>query len=404
MDLLKIFFLDTVFGASISGGEPQQQQNQGCFVCCEANLTSSKCSSVFRSITPHSSKYPRTSVPCHYLKSEFKHSEGQLLDNSSHFLQRFASLFNKPHLSDVTLVVGDVRFFAHKFILSALSDVFHVMLLDHSWSDHDKSSVTLLEEDMCAPVFEPFLRYFYTATIHLTHDTVLPLLMLADKYNVSDLQVLCIEYMTSHLVTSVSRNQVVPWLQYAQLADHTLLQEQCRDFICCNFRKVASTRYFFEMDACTLCSFLQSSDLVIHDEFTLFVILSKWIHNQTSLMDSSDCDDDHDVMVEFSSSDALEMLALIRFPMMTVEQLVQLDRETIVKDHRQFFIRSVALAMQLHYNKLTADEKQFLTRNNHLVTARCYTASQWCTDPCFGSGVDQTNVALQLNGVQSCQE
>lgn len=37
--------------------------------------------------------------------------------------------FDNPDLSDVILMVGEHRFFAHKFALSAQSEVFHEMLL-----------------------------------------------------------------------------------------------------------------------------------------------------------------------------------------------------------------------------------------------------------------------------------
>lgn len=52
------------------------------------------------------------------------------------------------------------------------------------WSEWHESRVELKEPQPCAVVFPIFLEYFYSGQITLTHENVMPILALSDKYNV----------------------------------------------------------------------------------------------------------------------------------------------------------------------------------------------------------------------------
>ena len=340
-------------------------------------------------------------VPCHYIKGPFSHTQGQVVDNSSLLLQRLALLYNNEVLSDITVVVGDKRFYAHKLILCSSSEIFKIMLTNECWSDSGKQCIVLTEEEPCVDVFDIFLHYFYSAVIHLSHDSVLPVLMLADKYDVIDLQILCCDYMISHLVSTVSENQAVSWYEYGLLANHTALAEQCEHFIMWNFRKIASTKHFYDMRAHTLQHFIQSSDLVIQDEYTLFQILAKWLRHSSPEQLLGDAAaaaattsmEELDVPVRVARDDALALLSCVRFPMMPPQHLVQLQQEPLARFYSDFFIGRIELAMRLHYVTDDGDERQqqqqrrLLTKRHgilqadeeHLIRSRCYTDDTWCT-------------------------
>jgi hypothetical protein len=59
-----------------------------------------------------------------------------------------------------------------------------VMLMNPEWSESQESSVVLQETPACAAIFGDFLSYFYTGQIRINHLRVMPILALADKYNV----------------------------------------------------------------------------------------------------------------------------------------------------------------------------------------------------------------------------
>jgi len=115
-------------------------------------------------------------------------------DESSRRRYRFtalpaaASLYDKSALSDVRLrlMPTDRLFHAHRVILSASSDVFAAMLTG-SWSESTQSELVLHEELDCARVFDRFLYFIYSGNVVISDDYVVPLFLLAGKYDVQSL-------------------------------------------------------------------------------------------------------------------------------------------------------------------------------------------------------------------------
>lgn len=173
-----------------------------------------------------------------------------------------AALYGDQDLSDIQIMVGHTVFYVHKLVLCCSSDVLRVMLTNPQWPESQRSKVVLKEEPECVAVFPAFIQYLYTGIIHLNHDTVMPLLMLADKYNVKDLREVCSNYMSSHLVSVVHRSRAVSWLQYAQLCAHNELAFACAEFIRLNFHKVSSSSDFLLLEKENLMHFLEVCFLI----------------------------------------------------------------------------------------------------------------------------------------------
>ena len=57
-------------------------------------------------------------------------------------------------------------------------------------------------------VFGEFLEYMYSGSIHLNNTSVLPVLTLADKYNIHDLGNVCKQYMAAHCHASLANLRV----------------------------------------------------------------------------------------------------------------------------------------------------------------------------------------------------
>ena len=109
-----------------------------------------------------------------------------------------ASLYNKPELSDIRIIVGDNSYYAHKLILCAASEVFKNML-DERWVESNRQELKLEEEDDCTKYFEIFLQYVYTGSVVISESYVLPLYILADKYMVKALYNECVKIIESGL-------------------------------------------------------------------------------------------------------------------------------------------------------------------------------------------------------------
>lgn len=106
------------------------------------------------------------------------------MNNSDSVLHKIANLYAEQLMSDICLVVGNNRYPAHRVILCASSEVFQVMLMNPEWNECRKSVIELKEEPCCSMVFPQFLKYLYVGQIRISLQTVMPMLALADKYNI----------------------------------------------------------------------------------------------------------------------------------------------------------------------------------------------------------------------------
>jgi hypothetical protein len=115
-------------------------------------------------------------------------------------------------------------------------------------------------------------RYVYTCRVKLTMDNVLGLLVLADKYNVSDLKDSCAAYMTRHLVGPADWCRAVVWYQYALACNSTSLQQACLDYIVLNADVVVQSSHWVCLDVDNLVAILRRSDVIIESEYALLKV------------------------------------------------------------------------------------------------------------------------------------
>jgi len=113
-----------------------------------------------------------------------------------------ASLYNKPDSSDIKLVINDLSFYAHTNLLCAASDVFTAMLGPHWMPSSDAASpaeLVLNEDAESVRVFDRFLYFIYSGNVVITDAYVVPLFVLADKYNVKVLYDECAKIIQTGL-------------------------------------------------------------------------------------------------------------------------------------------------------------------------------------------------------------
>nr|XP_053638569.1 BTB/POZ domain-containing protein 17-like [Cherax quadricarinatus] len=117
---------------------------------------------------------------------------------------------------------------AHPIILGPTSRrCISVMLMNPRWNESREQRIILQEASECVVVFELFLRYLYTGRLKVSHATVLPILALADKYNVKDLIETCVKYMKLHVVSASQQNYLIAWLQYTLTCGHSDIATVC---------------------------------------------------------------------------------------------------------------------------------------------------------------------------------
>ncbi|KAL0881350.1 hypothetical protein ABMA27_001227 [Loxostege sticticalis] len=296
------------------------------------------------------------------------------VDNSKSVLLKIATLYAEQLMSDLILEVAGVGYPAHRLILCASSEVFQVMLMNREWSEWRESRIVLQETPIAASVFPHFLKYFYTGQIRISHQTVLPVLSLADKYNVKDLVTLCLNYMSQHIAQAAKRGQLIAWMQYTMACGHNDVAKACQNFVKWNLEWVWSDAELGELDGETLVQLLQQSDLVLHNEMSLYHFVVRWLSKQRSRLEGLS-EAEHKLHWD---SLVAAVFSHVRFPMMCPKQLAKLLLCPLTQEHKEFFMERMAIAMSYQsgqYERVA--EIQQTEAGRMLFTPRLYTEDTW---------------------------
>lgn len=247
----------------------------------------------------------------------------ETIDDKEHFITRFGALYDNEMFSDIVLKVGDTSYHAHKIMLVTASEVFEAMLSEDRWKESTEAVVCLTEEECCIPVFSDFLKYLYCGMVDVNTETVLPVLLLADKYGIKQLCESCISYMMQHIVESPDSNRTLSWYQYAKMTSNQILQEKCRGFILSNFSIVQQASDWMVVSLNELTEFLSSSEIVVFSEYNLWTEVERWLlckHNRDNLQENLKA-----------------VLSLIRFSLMTPTQLTEVEESPLYHEYKEVF-------------------------------------------------------------------
>ncbi|KAK3799272.1 hypothetical protein RRG08_054398 [Elysia crispata] len=280
--------------------------------------------------------------------------------------------FNNKLLSDVVIVLESEKFFAHKFVLVRSSQVFERMFTSKQWDSHKEKEVKLVEDPMCVQVFPRFLNFLYSCHIKLNIENTLPMLVLADKYNVADLRTVCLDFACYYIIPRVQLKDVFHvWFQYATKCYHHQLIKACVETLALKMDEVINSvewdTEWLSLDKDQLTEILASSCLVVNGEHDLWLSAAKWLSHQR--------DTKHMSPKQFEILLG-QILDLIRLPMMTPDELAQFETHPLVEQHRILFQKPLLHAYKYHALPLhaRARSKDFTGR---ACVLRNYTSLRW---------------------------
>ena len=266
-------------------------------------------------------------------------------------VEGLSRLFNDEATSDVTLVVGSKRYFAHKAILSASSEYFHRMFYGGEWKESALEEVILQENLTCEDVFETFLQYFYTGTVNLCPKSVHHLLTLADKYAVK-LKGNCLEFMAD-TIDQGNIKSALTWMPICYQLEASEVLERCYDIICFNLEKASEMSGWLSLSLLDVLIILKRIDIIVPSEYNVYVAVQSWILSQK----------------ECNAETLEELLSYVEFKNMNATELLQVEQSALATERASDSLRN-QLYEAFRYLALT-DESQ---RETVLCDApRCYT-------------------------------
>lgn len=304
------------------------------------------------------------------------------MNNSTSVLHKIATLYAEQLMSDICLVVGNNRYPAHRVILCASSEVFQVMLMNPEWNECRESVIELKEEPCCLEVFPQFLKYLYVGQIRISLQTVMPMLALADKYNIKDLVQLCVDYMLKHISKAATQGCLVSWLHYTISFSpyHQEITDAIQRFLKWNLEIVAEARDFVDLDINILIALLQQNDLVLKNEYELFEYAENWFAMKKRQIDVEQMTDS--ITDEQKAQNLRDMMRSIfvhiRYAMMTPRDLAKLLLKPMIKQDAEFFVDRISNGMTYHAGQDECIQKLQKTADGSLqFTPRLYTSDTY---------------------------
>jgi speckle-type POZ protein len=176
-------------------------------------------------------------------------NDRSILVPSSNIVEHLGTLLDIADGADVSFIIGNETFHAHRALLAARSPVFKAELLG-SMAEAKMASITL--HDIAPATFKLMLRFMYTDTFprdaelgECPSEMIRHLLAAADRYALDRLKLSCAQ----KLWDIVSVDTVAATLACAEMYNCPELKIKCIDFFAVekNFRKAVLTDGFVQL-------------------------------------------------------------------------------------------------------------------------------------------------------------
>ncbi|XP_017124846.1 kelch-like protein 26 isoform X2 [Drosophila elegans] len=168
-------------------------------------------------------------------------------------LRGLNKLRTENKLTDVTLIVEEHRFKAHRVVLAASSDYFCAMFADCAMIESRKDEINLY--GITARAMGSIIDYIYTSLLELNYDNIEEILAAATHVQVREV----IERCTLFLGTKIEMENCLAIAGMADIYGIMDLSERAHRYICAHFEEFATTSDFKEMKVDQLRFILSSN-------------------------------------------------------------------------------------------------------------------------------------------------
>lgn len=206
-------------------------------------------------------------------------SVSKSISNSENFIdthwcnngfQKMEEIRRMGKLCDITLVVNEHKFTAHRIVLASSIPYFHAMFLNEMIeSKQDVITINTIDPN----ALEQFINYSYNGMITISNENVQSLLIGANFFHLKNIKNACVEFIKKRLTVQDA-------LYIRMFAD----QYMCHDLIMCcnrfidkNFSKISQTEAFLELNSVDLIEILKRDELSVDCEEQVYEALLGWI-------------------------------------------------------------------------------------------------------------------------------
>ena len=160
---------------------------------------------------------------------------------ASTFIPEFSTLFENEDFTDITIVVEDVEFKAHRVVLAVRCQLLAGQF-QSGMKDSTIASLTVIDSTITPLIFREILRYIYTDQVDTTvlQEDPTHLMAAADIYGLDRLKLICEETMAKKM-----NAETCGWMLLAADQHHAeQLKRCCLLFIVRNMKAIVETESF----------------------------------------------------------------------------------------------------------------------------------------------------------------
>ncbi|XP_076814560.1 kelch-like protein 28 isoform X1 [Clavelina lepadiformis] len=192
-----------------------------------------------------------------------------------HFSVDLVQGLNKQRLDDrycdITLIVADNKFPAHRSVLSASSEYFDTMFSSKQMKEQFAKVVSIKE--ITALAMTKVLTFVYTGSVTLTKKNVNEILQAASLMRIEALLGIAVKF----LLEDLKPTNCLYYRNLGQLYSLEALVEQAVACMIQNFEEVSQNEDFCHLEISELESLVSSNDIKVDYEYTIFEAIVKWV-------------------------------------------------------------------------------------------------------------------------------
>ncbi|KAI2658080.1 BTB/POZ domain-containing protein 9 [Labeo rohita] len=279
-------------------------------------------------------------------------SSASEIDHLHLLSEQLGALVPGEEYSDVTFVVEEKRFPAHRVILAARCQYFRALLYGGLRESRDQAEVRL--EETRAEAFSMLLRYLYTGRATLSEareETLLDFLGLAHRYGLQPLEGSICEFLR----TLLSTRNVCLVFNEASLYCLTGLGEACMAYMDRNATEVLKSDGFLTLSKSALLTIVRR-DSFAASEKEIFKALCDWCHHNGD------------------GPEAKEVMSAVRLPLMTLSEMLNVVRPSGLLSPDDLLdaiqTRSESRDMDLNYRGMLIPEENIATMKHGAVVVK----------------------------------
>ena len=181
----------------------------------------------------------------------------------------------QQQLCDVILIVGSQRFYAHRLVLSAVSDYFRAMFNSNVREAVEKE---IAIQDIEADVFQLLINYIYTGKLEVSEENVEKVLSAANMLQLK----LVVDASCDFLVKQLHPSNCLGIRSFADLQNCQHLYVAAHNYTMEHFRKVIQNQEYLALPLDQMCKLLENDNVNVVSEAEMFEAMLLWINYEES--------------------------------------------------------------------------------------------------------------------------